>query len=460
MRSPFFRSLNDMLSRNNRLIQSFVVAEIPAALLYLLCPVLTIAVFALLGAIQDWWASGVLWMLVIARSINVVVIKQRNVKGWKGPDRWVMGSDPIIIRGPALMPAQKKISPMFSTSSISRHHITLEAAGLVALADLSIVAVRTALTGTASPLDVLLLAPGMHQQQSAEEVNRGEFPTTGAITTGYVFRVENPATVSYLQRIGRTGHLVTARVSMNPSRDASLSRYDRLLQSLFVTGVPATLLYLLSPVLTVVVLALLGAIQDWWGFWVLGMLIAARVINVIIIRRRSKDSKEWKGAPEEGEGDLLILLSQDRWVRLRGSLHDIKTVTAGEWLRDQGTVESFFVALATLLVYAAAALAGNASMMGSLLIACLLLCSAALLGLCNSWTRCLQMYDCIVWKEGISERYQRRLDMVEDLILASGKSEWAFEMGLKRHVKSEASVGFDSESCLSSPRHSIDEQKC
>ncbi len=227
-------------------------------------------------------------------------------------------------------PSLPQIPPMFGKYSI--HHIILEAAGLVALADLSIVAVRTSLTGTASPLDVLLLAPGMHQQQSAEE----------------------------------------------------------------------------------------------------------------------EDS--WKGAPGKGEGDLLILLSKDRWVRLRGSSHDIKTVTAGEWLRDQSTAESFFVALATLLVYAAAVMAGNASTMGSLLIACLLLCSAALLGLCNSWTGCLQMYDCIVRQEGISPRYARRSEMVHALILASGKDDWAYEMGLKpKHEKLEVSVGVE----LSSEEYSF-----
>ncbi|PBK68176.1 hypothetical protein ARMSODRAFT_958316 [Armillaria solidipes] len=228
---------------------------------------------------------------------------------------------------------------------------------------------------------------------------------------------------------------------MNPSCDASLSRCDRLVQSFFVTAVPATLLYLLSPILTVVVVALLATIQDSWGFWVLGMLIVARTINVIIARRRSKDSEEWKGAPEDGDGDLLILLSQDRWVRLQGSLHDIKTVTAGEWLRDRSTVESFFVALATLLVYITAALAGNASTMGSLLIACLLLCSAALLGLCNSWTGCLQMCECIVRKEGMSNRYKRKLDMVDDLIRVSEKNKWAYVMALKRHDRRDASVG-------------------
>ncbi|PBK87628.1 hypothetical protein ARMGADRAFT_448015 [Armillaria gallica] len=113
---------------------------------------------------------------------------------------------------------------MFKKSSISG--ITLESAGLVALADLSTVAVRTALTGTASWIDVLVLAPGMHQQQSADEVNRGEFPQTGSLTSGYVFRVENPATVNYLQCIGRTGYLVTAQVEPKPvSRNPSKTPY-------------------------------------------------------------------------------------------------------------------------------------------------------------------------------------------------------------------------------------------
>ncbi|SJL04226.1 uncharacterized protein ARMOST_07587 [Armillaria ostoyae] len=111
---------------------------------------------------------------------------------------------------------------MFNTSSISSP-ITLEAAGLIVLADLPAVASRTALTGGASFLDALVLVPGMHQQQCADEINRGEFPTTGAMNSGYVFRVENPATVSYLQTIGQAGNLVTARVSQNPFQNTDLS---------------------------------------------------------------------------------------------------------------------------------------------------------------------------------------------------------------------------------------------
>ncbi len=327
---------------------------------------------------------------------------------------------------------------MFRNSIIS-NRVTLEAAGLVALADLSTVATRTALMGTASYLDALVLAPGMHQQQSADEVNRGETPITGAITNGYIFHIENPATVRYLQSIGCTGHLVTAKVSERFPLGDKQSEHNRRIQSFVAAGTRATLLYLLCPVLTIIAFVLLGAIEDWWGFGVLWMLVLARMINVVVIKRRSQ--KGWKGKKEPGvEGDLLILLSQDRWVRLRGLVDDIKAVTAGQWLRDMSDEESFAVAFATLLVYVSAAVAGNASKMGSLLIACLLLCSVALLGLCNAKTECLQMYGCTVRQEGPARHYQQRLEMAADLIETSGQSDWAIGIGLVRNREDAAVI--------------------
>ncbi|KAK0430942.1 hypothetical protein EV421DRAFT_1893448 [Armillaria borealis] len=304
-------------------------------------------------------------------------------------------------------------------SQLSLGFCCLETAGLVALADLSTVAMRTALTGTASYLDALVLAPGLHQQQSADEVNHGEIPTTGAMTSRYVFRVENPATVRYLQTIGRTGHLVTARVSPNPSLNNTLSPFNRQIQSFIVAGRSATLLHLLCPVLTIIAFVLLGVIEDWWGIGVLWMLVLARFVNVVIIKQRSV--KEWKGAPEpDVDGDLLILLSQDRWVRLQGSVDDLKAVTAGQWLRELSVYESYTTAFATLLVYVSAALAGNASKVGSLLVTCLLLCSVALLG----------MYDRVVRTQGEPKKYERRLDMAADLIVETGRKDWAISIAL------------------------------
>jgi hypothetical protein len=305
---------------------------------------------------------------------------------------------------------------MFNTSSISG--VRLEASGLVALADLRIISERTALTGS-SLLDVLVLAPGIHRQQAASEINGGEYPTTGAMTSGYVFRIENQATVGYLQRVGEPGHLVNVTVS------PPLQRKD----SPFSTDIVASALYLSAIALTIVVFVLLATIHDWWALGVVGMLMLARLLNTIVIRRRSRIG--WKGASEPGvEGDLLVLLSQDRWIRMRGSVDDLKVVTAGQWLRDETTVESFCVNFATLLVFVSAALAGNSSSVGSLLLACLLLISAALLGLCNSMTSRLQMFGRAVYPQGQPKAYNRRLDLVHELIEASQRDDWAIAMGM------------------------------
>jgi hypothetical protein len=99
----------------------------------------------------------------------------------------------------------------WATSPFPR--VSLDAAGLVSLADLSTVAKRTVLTGNGAYLDVLIICPGFHRQQAAPELNSGEYPAAGALTTGFVFRVENPAIVVFLQKVGRIGQLTSLRVS-------------------------------------------------------------------------------------------------------------------------------------------------------------------------------------------------------------------------------------------------------
>lgn len=314
---------------------------------------------------------------------------------------------------------------MFNTSSIKG--VSLEASGLIALADLQIIAHRTALTGSASFLDILFLAPGIHCQQAASEINGGEYPTAGAMTSGYVFRIENQAMVGYLQRVGEPGHLVNVTVS-SPQKPR---------HSLFFTGILASILYLSGIALTITVIALLATIHDWWALGMVGMLMLARLFNVIVIKERA--TLGWKGALEPGErGDLLVLLSQDRWVRLRGLVDDLKLVTAGQWLKDETSVQSSLSGSATLLVYASAALAGNSSKIGSLLLACLLLISAAFLGLSNSVTTKMQMFGRIVHVEGEPKAYARRLDLAREMIEVSQRDDWAIAMGL---IPSKASVG-------------------
>jgi hypothetical protein len=201
------------------------------------------------------------------------------------------------------------------------------------------------------------------------------------------------------------------------------------LSDLLAAGVIPSLLYFTGIALTITSLAILGAIRDYWAVGVLLMLITARFLNTVVLMRRAQ--KGWKGAPEPGvKGDLLVLLSQDRWVRMRGLVDDLKAVTAGQWLRDQTTIEGFATAAATLIVYIAAALASNASKVGSLFIATLLLVSVGLLGLCNALTRDLQMYGYKVHVVEGPKKYFRRLDLAQELIEEIGRDDWAIGMGL------------------------------
>ncbi len=74
------------------------------------------------------------------------------------------------------------------------------------------------------------------------------YQTLARMTKGYVFRVENPATVSYQRHIGRTGKLVTAEVTLKPTRNCNPfpNRFCNLDLSprnnpFFVSGIRATL---------------------------------------------------------------------------------------------------------------------------------------------------------------------------------------------------------------------------
>ncbi|KAF3909965.1 hypothetical protein ABW20_dc0106967 [Dactylellina cionopaga] len=307
--------------------------------------------------------------------------------------------------------------------------VGLDAAGLVALADIATIQERTVLTGTSSFLDIFVLAPGLHLQQKATGLNAGEHPACGALTTGYVFRVENPATVFYLQRIGRTGHLTTITVSKS-FQDATW--HTRLILTLlplqnmnFLSGIA----YFIAVSWGIAAFLLLILAGDWWGVTVFGSLMIARLINVIVIRRRSR--LEWCGAAEPGVmGDLLILLSQDRWVRMKGLVDDLKAVTSGQWLRDEDTLESWFSAFATLIVYLAAALASNITQLGKILLLCLLVGSAGLLALANTATDDFQMHGCVVKVAGECKKYERRLHLANELIKETGRDDWAIKMGM------------------------------
>lgn len=174
--------------------------------------------------------------------------------------------------------------------------VSLSAGGLLALADLSTVAQRTAITGGSSWLDSLLLAPGLHYQQAADEltnwsassataiVDAGTGPGAGigvtregdgvgetGIPRQTTFRINNAATIKYLQKIARPGQTVTLDVGTIQAIRQQL-RIRRSESGLHATvsavddlpdlGWLPHVLYLISPLLTIAAIVLVILFQD------------------------------------------------------------------------------------------------------------------------------------------------------------------------------------------------------
>jgi hypothetical protein len=301
-------------------------------------------------------------------------------------------------------------------------------AGLLLLADVNPLSLRTALRGTSSLWEALILCPGLHRQQKAAELSQGEYPACAAMTTGYVFRVENEATVLQLQRVGKPGHLTTLNVSSvddQPSRPSSTYAYCALMLTM------AALLYL-------------SMCGDVTSITSLLLLLAIRLVNTIIFRNRSRQG--WKGAPEPGvRSDLIVLLSQDRWVRVQGLTDDVKAITSGQWLRHMTFVEDSLISCCTLLTYLNAGLTNYVTTNGAMILCLLFFLSAALLGLENSSTSQFQMYGRQITQVGLPRPYRRRLDLAEQLIEETGRKDWAVRLGMiqpgKADIQQETDLG-------------------
>ncbi|MCJ1385027.1 hypothetical protein MMC17_008145 [Xylographa soralifera] len=318
--------------------------------------------------------------------------------------------------------------PLQSWSNSPITGISLDAAGLVALADLEIIEERTALTGTSTYLDMFVLCPGMHRQQHATGLNCSEFPAVAALTSGYVFRVENPATVLFLHKMGKTGHLVNAEVSQVSGINSPWTEFQSAWWAPNSSSASSAS-YLATIALTMLAIMCMMLIGDWWALTILSILMLSRICNIVIVRRRSQIG--WKGALEPGvKGDLLILLSQDRWIRMKGNVDDLKAVVSGQWMRDMTFTESSVAATATMLVYIDAALASNAQQIGKIALLVLLLLSAGFLGFSNDQVEEYQMFGRSIKAVGQAKAYKRRRDLADELIGETGREDWAIRLGM------------------------------
>ena len=327
-------------------------------------------------------------------------------------------------------------------SGLTLEDYRIDLVGIVAIASLDTVARWTALRGTASLFDAVVICPGLHRQQDAPDLAKGEYPACGAMTSGYVFRVENEATVFQLQRLGKPGHLTTLKVSSDRSGSSNLLT-GSWMQHLFSNkDFIASFSYSLAVMLCVAVWTVIATLRDWWGLTSLTILILTRLINVVVIRRRA--TLGWKGALEPGVvGDLIILLSQDRWIRMRGLVDDLKAVTSGQWLREPTLLENCLSSFATLLVYCDIAVASNARPVSQYLILVLLLSSAGLLGMCNHYINEFCMYGKVLTVDGEPKKYERRLHLANELIEQTGRRDWAIRLGMVQADKSDKEESID-----------------
>ena len=126
-------------------------------------------------------------------------------------------------------------------------------------------------------------------------------------------------------------------------------------------------------------------------------------------------------------------------MRILGAVDDLKALTSGTWLREPTALETFFGAVAQLLVYANVAVAGHATEAGVWIIVAMLLVDGGLLAWDILRMRKLDMYGRTMEVVGEPRKYARRRDLAEQLIGESGRDDWAVAMGLI--VKDRASTG-------------------
>ncbi|KIY00401.1 uncharacterized protein Z520_04086 [Fonsecaea multimorphosa CBS 102226] len=274
-------------------------------------------------------------------------------------------------------------------------------------------------------LDACRLCLGMQRGLNPAALNQGEFPACAAMTTGYVFRVENHATVMYLQKIGRTGHLTTLDVHPPPPPPPPPRRsHGRPPRTWFSLSSMPVLLLVTSSTLTTPPpsLALMTS---------LSCLLLSRILAIISLRARTSPPS-WHGAPEPGvPGDLLVLLSEDRWIRMRGLVDDLKAVTSGAWLarpRNPALMDALDW-IAHMAVYlAVVALAGASDGEKVMLLGAVVASHLALMYE-NSTVDGLVMNGRTV-TQGSVKKYPRRLDMAEELVEEVGRSDFAVRLGL------------------------------
>ncbi|POS70470.1 hypothetical protein DHEL01_v211135 [Diaporthe helianthi] len=289
-------------------------------------------------------------------------------------------------------------------------NFSLSAAGLLVLADLNTIAQRTSLRGGSSWFDSLLLAPGLHYQQAADEVAHGDANTLIAVEIQpdgkpASHQIVNRAVVNYVLRTAKEGKTVVLDVGEIPVKSHSwragpVARGGQRSSVYAVAALPdlgwtAHLLYLASPLLTCVAIVLMVLVGDWWALALTAALMLSRIMNIFVIKQRSRPKPKVLPPPFSHNHlswdpraaritQYSINISPITTVILRGLSSDLQALTTTVWLRPKTHAEGYLEAIAKVLVYLVAACSGNATQAGNLIMLVLLLVSGGLLALSNA----------------------------------------------------------------------------
>ncbi|RPA79941.1 hypothetical protein BJ508DRAFT_327798 [Ascobolus immersus RN42] len=297
--------------------------------------------------------------------------------------------------------------------------------GLLALANLPTIAKRVAIAGNASYLDILILCPGIQLELDAPELAKGEIPACAAMVTPWVGRAgqltfleiegmqEDTDTgkrgAEGLGKHGGTGH-VRPKMARKTATGWSGTQGNGFISDILHD--------IICPALSISAILRLAYLEDWNALGACGALMAARAMNVLVIKRRARSGAEWKGEPEPGVwGALFVLLSQDKWVILEGLVDHLKATASGYWLGEASALDQTLTTIAKMLVYLAPALLFASKPEGALIFLALLSITTACLALSNTLATNITMHGHRIRESFQPIRYKRRLHLLNDPLI-------------------------------------------
>src|SRR3954454_13828966 len=137
------------------------------------------------------------------------------------------------------------------------------------------------------------------------------------MTPGYVFRIKNPATVYYLQRVGQTGELTEVHVSSVQSERKWHTWLTANCFYLPTANLFSTTAYMAAILWTITAITLIGESRSYYH----------SPVSPPFQHGWSFDEEVGLDGLENTNqglvGTLIVLLSQDRWIRMRGMV-DLK----------------------------------------------------------------------------------------------------------------------------------------